>query len=223
MSKAFGKGGLSLVERSFPKAVRYIALIYVPAAIGFASASRLAIFVMAGGSYRESMFPFALIAVSSLAFGLANPILIALQSIGETASIFKVMVVALLFEAITGLCLTSIFRIIGAAVSRAVLFLAIMIYSVYEAKKFIRLSFDFKPILKAFFASGIMGLIVFWLQNLWSSTFMAPIHAFIGLTVYILTLKALREISEYDLAVAMKILPKKIHCILTPLLKILTI
>ena len=217
MSKAYGRGGLDSVERSFRRASRYVALVYVPAGMGLAALAQPIIWLMAGRGYQESILPLAIISMFSIALGLATPITVALQSLGKTAVVFKITVVALIFEVIACLVAVPLLGIVGAALARSVFFVSTLVYGVFAARTLMRISFDRESVWKSVVAGGFMAIAVAVLQALHASVSFLLVYVAAGAFVYLLALKALRGLSGADVSVIERTLPESLRWTVKPI------
>jgi len=209
ISGTYGKGGIKAVESAFIKSTRYVAMIYSPAALGLASISWPIVQLIAGEIYLDSVIPLAIISISSIAYGLSIPILIAFQAIGETFKILKITVLAIIANVLTCIFIIPRMSIIGASIGRAMLFLATLIYSFYEGNKLMNLRIDKKPIVKSIVSSLPMLLILVILEILWSSKFLIPIYVLVGILVYGLANKSIKGFNKEDLEIIKRIVPKR--------------
>jgi O-antigen/teichoic acid export membrane protein len=217
MSRAYGRGGLESVERSFRKASRYVALVYVPAGVGFAALAQPLIWLMAGRSYQESIIPLAIISIFSIALGLSTPVTVGLQSLGRTAVVFKITVIALFAEIIAGLIAVPLFGIVGASLARSVFFVSTLIYGVLAARTFMRVAFDREAVWKSGLAGIVMAIAVSALQILRASLLLLPLYVATGALAYLLTLKALRGLSGADILVIERTLPESLRWTMKPI------
>ncbi|MEM3061164.1 MAG: oligosaccharide flippase family protein, partial [Candidatus Bathyarchaeia archaeon] len=201
ISGIYGKGGIKAVEKAFTKSTKYMAMIYSPAALGLASISWPLIQLMAGEIYFDSVIPLAIISVSSIAYGLSIPILIAFQAIGETFKIFKITFLATVANLLMCVLMIPKMNIIGASISRATLFLATLLYGIHEGNKIMSLKFDGKSIAKSIIASLPMFAALSILEFLWSSKFLIPIYILIGIMIYGLANKSMKGFGRGDLEI----------------------
>jgi len=219
MSRAYGKGGLKSVEEAFTKASRYVALICVPTGMGFAALSQPIVHLMAGTGYYETVLPLAVISISSIALGFAIPIIVGLQSLGETASIFRISIVALIVEILVGLVTIPILGIAGASLTRSVFFFSTLVYGVFTARRFLKIIFDQEAIWKSVVAGIVMAISVFALQVLYYSVILLPLYVAVGGFVYILALKSLRGLNDKDIIIIEGTLPKMLKWTVKPIQK----
>jgi stage V sporulation protein B len=214
LSGAYGKGGIKAVESAFTKSTRYMAMIYSPAALGLASISWPIIQLMAGEIYLDSVVPLAIISISSIAYGLSIPVLIAFQAIGETFRIFKITLLATLANVLTCVLIIPRMNIIGASIGRAMLFLIMLSYSVYEGNKLMSLKFDRKAIIKSMVASLSMFIVLLILESFLPSKFLIPFYIIVGVLIYGLTNKSIKGFSKEDFEIIKKMVPKRFEKLL---------
>ncbi len=217
LSRAYGKGGQRAVEESLRRASRYVALIYIPVGLGFAALSQPIIWLMAGRSYQEAVFPLAMISISSIASGLVVPITLGLQALGKTATVLRITVVALIVEILVGLVTVPVIGILGASIARSVLFVSTLIYGVFAARTFMRISFDREAVWKSGLAGGVMAIAVAELQAFHTSVVLLPVYVAAGVFTYLLALKVLRGLSGADILVIEGTLPESLRWTMKPI------
>jgi len=222
MSRSYGSGGLEAVESALHKSSRYMALVYTPAAIGLASVATPAVWLMAGEVYQEAVLPLVIIAVGSLAFGFFTPLSMALATVGETVRVFRVTMVAVVADVLASMFLIPGFSIVGAALGRAFLFSASLIYGLFETRRVLRTRFDVEAAWKSIFASIAMALPVVTIQFWRVSILLIPVYLVVGAGAYVLTIRILRLFDSADISIAEKILPKSLSFVMKPVRKLFT-
>ena len=210
MSGAYGRGGIRAVEDVLKKASKYVALAYFPICIGLASLSEPAVWLMAGKVYHESIAPLAVLASSSLTYGMGMLIIIAMSSTGMTRRVLEIYVTSNLGGALSCALLIPILGIEGAAIGRGLLFAFMLGYGFYTAKKIMKVHFDSEAVWKSLLSSVLMGLLLVAFQTFHASTFMLPVYLLAGASTYALFLKVLNAINSYDLMILKEILPRKL-------------
>jgi O-antigen/teichoic acid export membrane protein len=221
MTKAYTKYGEAGVEDVVFKASKYVALFFLPTAIGLSSLSGLVVRLMAGRIYAEASLPLAVISAASVAYGLAIPLIVALQALGKPANLLKVTLLAFLIEGTACFIFTPLLGIIGAAFGRCFLFAGILFLGYLEVKRFVKVRLDWPTILRAFLAAGVMGLLVFYLAYFYPSIIMMPIYVITGIIVYGVTLRSLGALKKHDLQVLEGILPRSFRFLARALWKVL--
>ena len=211
MSRAYGKGGIDSVERAFKRASRYVALTYFPICMGLASLSAPTVWLMAGKVYWESIIPLAILALSSPVYGMGMVIIIAITSIGMTRRVFEINAISILGGVISLVLLIPVLGMTGAAIGRSLLFVLMLGYGVYSAKKSMKVLFDSQALWKASLSSALMALLLVALQAYHVSVLLLPFYVLVGISTYALSLKALNAVDSYDLMILKRVLPKKLE------------
>jgi len=210
-SKAYGQGGEPSVEKAFTKASRYVALIYVPCAIGLAVLSWPVIWLLAGKAYGAAVTPVMILAVSSLGYGLSTPLMVGLQASGRTMPVFKVNIAALAGEAAVCYAAIPFLNVVGASAGRGVLFLVTFFYGVYETQRLMKLRFDCEGLWKSVASAAVMGGVIVLLQLLHTSVFLLPLYLLTGLMVYALCLRTMKGINADDVSIVENLVPERLR------------
>lgn len=207
MSGAYGRSGRRSVENAVTESTKYTMLVYSPLAAGLAALAPPAIVLLAGEPYSEAAMPFALISIMTICLALATPMVEALNSLGKTRKVFVISAAAVLSDVVVSVPMVSAFGIAGAAVGRGVLFLVTFIVSLYMSKKEMRIQLNSGPG-KAVLASVLMmiTLQIFYRYN--ANIVLLPVYTVLGFVVYLLVIRASEALTQEDLAVLEKSLPR---------------
>ena len=210
-SKAFGHGGVRVVEKVFTKASRYTALVYVPSAIGLTVLSWPVVWLLAGKVYTDAVMPMMVLSVTSLGYGLSTPIMAGLQASGRTALVFRVTALALIGEVVACLVAIPFLGVVGASVGRGIFYAVTLLYGVYEANRFLTLRFDRDGLGKSFASGAVMAGVVASLELFSTSVFLLPLYIFAGFFIYLFCLKILRGVEAYDVNIIESLVPNRIR------------
>lgn len=190
------RGNLSEATRL---GTRYVALCVIPLALGLLALSKPAIVLLAGQSYVAGAGPLMLLAgvFALTSFGTAlMPLLVALA---ETRVISWITSSSLAISVIVAFVLMPQWGIVGAAVARAVSMILVAGFVMLILSRKVKLHVDIGAIWKSLVAGAIMASVIVLVQIPFYSKFLLPLYAVLGVSVYLVTLRALRGLRQDDI------------------------
>jgi O-antigen/teichoic acid export membrane protein len=209
MSETYGKIGVERVSEVFKVSSRYISLILIPACAGFAVLSPLVLQILAGSAYIGAALPLSIVSVGVCVYGFSVALLSSLTALGRTLRVATAILIASLIELAFCLLLVPWFGVIGAALSRAIMYGFMLGLLVFLGLKFMRISFDGGAVWRSIIASTVMVLLLFPLAHLTSYwLIMLPLYLVFGIIIYSIVLVLLRAIVFNDVKFFIKIIPK---------------
>ena len=208
LSEVYGNSDVSGVVNAIKPASRYISLFFIPATLGLAILSPLAIQILASQKYIEAWPPVTIMCLGIATYGFSTIINSALIAIGKTD---KVMMITLIASA-AGLALTAgltePFGILGAASAKAIMYGFLFILSVYVGSKVIPISLDNRAILGSLASSTVMAVITYIIAfHTGFRLILLPFYITIGLLTYGLTLSAMRILTLKDIQFLSQTMP----------------
>jgi O-antigen/teichoic acid export membrane protein len=209
MSEVYGRAGAEKLSEVFRLSSRYISLIFIPACFGFAVLSPLAIRILAGSAYVEAALPLAIVSIGMGPYGFSAALLSSLTALGKTLRVALAVLFASLIEFMLCLLLVPWSGVVGAALGRALTYIAMFGLLVFFGSKFMVISVDCEAVLKSGFASAIMSLIVYCLAFLTNyKLIMLPLYLIVGVIIYLLFLTLFKTLAPTDVQFFKKIIPK---------------
>ncbi len=215
MSEIYAKTGSNKISRSIRISSRYISIIFIPAAIGFAVLSPLALLILAGSKYLEATLPLSIISVGLAMHGFSTTLISALTVLKETSRVSLAIVLSLISEIGLTFILVPYLGIIGAAISRIIMFTLMLGLLFLFSYKLITISFDKTSILKASISSIFMGSVLLPLTYYTNyRLILTPLYIVTGLIVYATVLTLIGGLSRYDIKFIVRIFPggEKLLC-----------
>jgi len=209
MSEAEAKIGVESVSNSFRLVSRYVSLIFIPICFGIAVLSPLVVNVLAGLKYVEAAFPLSIVCFGLSIYGFSVGLISVLTALGKTLRVAVAVLLASSIGLSLSLLFVPVFGVLGAAISRAVMYISMFGLLFYLASRIIHPSFDKQAIWKSCVASVVMVFTVFYLAYLTGYVLtLLPLYLFVSLTVYGIMLMVLRFPTAQDARFLVKIIPQ---------------
>jgi O-antigen/teichoic acid export membrane protein len=208
----FGKKGVSLILQ---KGIRWLGLIYFPAAFGLAAISKTIMTALYGQAYAEGGVLLALIAFSSTFTAFSVLIGAALKSIGETKAFIKISLASLVVDALLVISLTPSFGLLGPSIGRICAAMLTLMLIHNELRRFIKIEVEAEGLWKSLLASVISAVTLFVFDNLHINSILVNLSIGIGVGVlsYIASLTLLRTLKNEDFHVLRQVMPMLIRII----------
>jgi len=207
-SEFYGRSDAMGVTDSIKPTSRYVSLLFIPATLGLAALSPVAINILAGQQYLESWLPTTVMCLGIATYGFSAIITSALIALGKTGSVMKITLIASAVGLALTIALTNTFGIVGAASAKALMYGLLLALSLYFGAKFLPLSFDNKAISGSIAASTVMAITVY--STAYYTGFnliLLPIYIVVGLLIYALILSTMRILTLQDVRFISQIMP----------------
>jgi O-antigen/teichoic acid export membrane protein len=222
-AKVFGSSGDYGLASRLWRTSRYLTIVYVPAAFGLATIGGTAINFMAGQRYLGALIPLVIISIASIGSALAVIPILALQTVGETRSVFLLTVSSVMAGLLIDAGLIPAFAGTGAALGRAAPMLISLALGVYLARMRMEIRFDMHALRTSFTASLLMVPVLVWVQAEFG---FAPINALfyipIGVTVFLVGMRLQHGFRAEDVGFLREILPPRLRPAVEQLSRVLT-
>jgi O-antigen/teichoic acid export membrane protein len=210
-AKRFGSSGKCGLESVLAKTSRYLVFVYVPAAFGLAALAGTAINLMAGARYLEATTPLAVISLVSIASALSILPIIGLQTVGNTGSVLAATILSVAAGTVVDVVLIPGFGVLGAALGRAALILAVLLASVYLARNRMTLRFDLRALRESVLASTIMGIILVAMQARFGfAAYNALLYIPTGLIIFLGGMRLQGGFQGRDMNIFLEVLPSRL-------------
>lgn len=208
LSEYFGMGSKEKVSEIVKASVLFLYWLYVPAAIGTAALSPLAIGILGGQQYLNGSIPLSIILITSAIFVSRTVLLRTMASVRKTSIFIYSSTIALFFNILLSILLIPKFGLIGASIGFSSIYGTTFITAVYFTKKEHIESFDILGILKVWISSICM---YFWLLLLISlfgtNLLLLPLYLISGGIIYISTAKLLRVFNSKNRTILESVFP----------------
>jgi O-antigen/teichoic acid export membrane protein len=193
---------------------RYVAIIVIPVAFGFASITAVALRIF-GPAYVSGLVPSVIVSLTSGLTAVGAVYAAVLLAVGELKWYTGANVVGLGSLAVVAYLATPVLGLSGPALGRASLMvLAALVYG-YAALRSGFFELDVKAFVCAAASSLIMGAVVFFGLSLFhtflTKLVMVPVFVAVGALVYLGCLRALSVLQKDDLEFIRDMAPERLH------------
>ena len=209
MSESYGRFGAGNLSSMFKLSTRYASLIFIPACFGLAVLSPLAVRVVAGLKYiGEASTPLSIISLGLILYIFSILLISTLTALGKTLKVALAVLLASLAELGFSLLLTPRFGVVGASLSRILMYACMLSLLTVLASKTVQILFDKDALKKSLTASTIMFFALFSFSSYTGyNLILLPIYIILGGTVYLIMLGLLKTLTIADLKLLAKLLP----------------
>jgi len=211
LSEKLGKRGKEAVDEASRLASRYIAIGYIPMAVGLAVVAYPTITVFVGPSYAPGSTALAIISLATAITCLAPLVNSVLLSLGSTRVIMEGSIISIAGALAAGYPLVHSNGIDGAALTRAALLIIGFSYTAYRLAKLHGLHIDGEAVRKSSIASTGMAVVVVTFELLLFNRYLLPIYVALGAAVYLLALKVLHVVQLADIDLIEDFLPSQLR------------
>ncbi len=217
LSALYSTGKTGEMREMIRSYTRYVSIVVLPIAIGFASVAEIALRIF-GPEYVSGLVPTMVVSVATGLTAIGAVYASALLATGQlrwyTAANLLGLGALFAVSALT----TGLLGIVGPALGRAALmFVAAVVYALAIWKAGF-LELDLRAYLSAAGSSGLMGIIifaaVFSIHSFLLRLAALPILIVVGVVVYALCLRLLRLLIASDLEFIQGIVPARFHPLL---------
>jgi len=193
---------------------RYVSIIVIPVAVGFASISEVALRIF-GPAYVAGFIPSVIVSLATGLTAVGAVYAAVLLAMGELKWFTGANVIGLGGLAVVAFVATPVFGLSGPALGRASLMvLAALVYA-YATMRSGFFEFDVKAFLGAAGSSFLMGAVVFFALSIFHTFLfklaMLPVVVVVGGVIYLGALRALRLLRKDDLDFIRDIMPERAH------------
>lgn len=208
LSEAHGHSSTTGVADAIDPTSRYVSLFFVPATLGLATLSPLAIHVLAGQRYIEAWLPVALMCLGIATHGFSIIITSALIAAGKTGKVMTITLIASAAGLALTIGLTEPFGILGAASAKALMYGFLLVLSLYFGSKVMSISLDSRAILGSLASSTIMAVITYVAAFYTGFTLiLLPLYIVMALFIYSIILSAMHILNLRDIKFISQTMP----------------
>jgi O-antigen/teichoic acid export membrane protein len=217
LSALHAKGRLHEMRDMIHSYTRYVSIVVLPVAFGFASITDVALRIF-GQAYLGGFAPSVIVSVATGLTAVGAVYAGMLLAIGELRWFTAANILGLLGMIVIAYLLTPILGLSGPALGRAVLMALVTFTYGFALFRKGFFEFDLKAFLSATAGSTIMSIVVFFILSLTHSfvakLVMLPFIVVLGMFIYLGSLRALRLPTKEDLEFVRDLLPAKLHVLL---------
>lgn len=201
MAEQYGRLGEDGLRNASRTATRYLALIYIPMAIGCAAIADPILTLFAGSAYAVGSVSLAVILVASALSCLSLVTNGILFSLGSTRIIMESRIIGIVTEVLFSILFIVpplSLGIVGAAIGRGALMVISFSYMVVRLRKIMSFEVDFGALKNAWIASAGMAAGVLLLQFFWMHNYLLPLYIIVGAAIYFAILRILHAVTHHD-------------------------
>ncbi len=195
------KEGIKKSKEFVSKLTRYYLIICIPATVGASVLAKSIIQILTAQNYYEGYKIFPLVAFSAFLLGLQQRFQAGFVFYKKTHFIMYAIVFSGLVNLILNFLLIPEYGYMAAAITTFISYVFLLLSMIILSRKLFIWQFPFNSLVKAICASGVMGIIVYYIGNsLTSSALLNLILGIIvGVVVYSLMLFLLREFKPSEI------------------------
>lgn|GEM_PF-2554995 len=217
-SESYGRNGKQELSWMVARALRYLGLMYFPAAFGLSSISRTAMTVLYQAKLAsEGNAPLTILSIFSILNAFATIMNSSLKSIGKTSSFIRISLSALAVDALIVTTLSPSLGLYGAIIARAASILVVFFYMLFELRKELPFTIDREGLLKGLVAGlSLVPPTLFVEYNLsFSSIFVKlGVEVTVAVVCYLLALLFIKAIRKEDIDIIRQISPRSMDKII---------
>lgn len=196
---------------------RYVSLIVIPIAIGFASITQVALRIF-GPEYVNGFVPSVIVSVATGITAVGAVYAAVLLAMGELRWFTAANAIGLGGLLVTSYLLTPVVGLAGPALGRAVLMGLVALVYAFALSRRGFFGIDVEAFFGAAGGSAIMGVVVFFALSL-SDSFMfklvmLPVMAAVGVVIYLVSLRAVHLLTEHDIEFIRDLTPRALQGLL---------
>lgn len=225
-SEAYGQMGGTKITSLLKKALRYLALMFFPAALGLAAISKSVMVLLFGWQYANGSLPLAILSIFSIITAFNIIMSSTLKSIGETKFFIYTSLFSIIADSFLVITLAPSYNVFGAIAGRIASAIITFIYTSNKLRSRIRVDVDFGGLWKSLLASLLVVAVLVLFENFYVTSLVSPlivaVEIGLGLLSYILGLALLRALNVEDFQLLRQIMPKSLSKILNLFEKLLT-
>ena len=210
-SETFGRIGETALTPLLKKAIRYLAFMFFPAALGLASISKTVMLLLFGLAYAEGSLPLMILSISSIFTAFSTVMGSTLKSIGETSVFVKISIISIVVDSFLVITLVPLYGILGAIIGKVASALTSFVYVSLELKSKIRLEIDKDGFWKGVSASILIAIMLRLFESYLYSFNSALTFIFeivLGILCYFFVLTLLKALKKEDFQILRRIMPK---------------
>ena len=208
LSEVHGRSLPGDLKDSLEMATRLVGMLFLPMIAGLVALAPVAIFVLAGASYPESVLPFSVICLGMSFLGFSTLILSTLVALGETRKVMLAYLGSIIVQFALGSVLTPVLGLLGASLSRASMYAVGLLLFLKLGGDSAKLKIEKRFLGKVILSSVAMGLIVYLTAFFTQFRLLfLPLYVVIGIGMYGIGLAVMKIVKAKDIAFFFSIIP----------------
>lgn len=188
-------------QKYISKLTRYYLLISFPAALGLSILAKPVVSVLTSAAYLGGYQIIPLVIFGALLLGLQWWAQLGLLLHNKPNMIGVAVLIAGIINIILNILLVPVYGYIAAAVSTFISYLILLLLMIKIGHKALPWHFPFKPFLKIIVASAIMGIVIYYLQDILTiiSLKNLGIEIIVGILIYLVSLTLLKGFNKDEI------------------------
>lgn len=187
-------------EYNLQKLSRYFFMFGLPALIGFNSLSKPIISILTTPQYYGGQLIFPFVSIGAFFMGLYSLSYTGLIIHEKTRSIAKIITISAILNILLNLVLIPYYGFIGAGISTMIAYFVAFVIADTTSSKYLKWRPVTKSVIRIFFASAMMGIIVYGISTLVVISLLNLIvEILIGGIVYFLVLYLLKGVEKEEI------------------------
>jgi O-antigen/teichoic acid export membrane protein len=200
----------------FNKALRFLAILSIPAIFGILALGRYFIRFLFGEAYLLSAIPLYFLSIIIFTIVCKELLISLFSGYGKPEIFAKLMTTGLIMNIILNIILisflvqiSSVWAISGAAIATTTSWLFYLFVSMFILRKRLNMKLDFSPVFKSIIAGLVMfAVLVYSLKYIDMNFMWGIIEIIVGAGIYFFVLYLIKGISKEDFNVLLKALRK---------------
>ena len=212
------RGNITIGVRT---ASRYVALLYLPLAVGLMATANPAISLFAGSAYSRGDVTLAVLCLFGAIGGLSAAFgtLLLVYEMTPTSLLINLASVGTSIAAST--VLLPFLGVTGMAIVKGVAMIISLALTIFALRRRMPIRLDKEALWKSWTAATFMFLVVGVIEWVYLSQYLLPFYIFAGGVAYVTALKMLKAVNENDIQLIRNLTGKRLSPIVNVLEKIL--
>lgn len=218
----YGKDGHESIARGIRAAVRYIALLFTPLALGLAATANPVITLFAGAAYASGDIILTILSLFGTLGGISFAFTGLLLVYNMTSAVLLIQATSIGVSLLLFTVLLPSMGLMGMAIMRGMAIIVSFVLLILVIRRRVALKLDSEALLKSWVAATVMALSVYLMEQAFLNKYLLPLYVLTGVVVYISALKALKAVNKGDISLLRGLLGRWASPMVSLLEKILT-
>lgn len=220
-SEQYGENKLDNIIVGVRTATRYIALLYLPLALGMMVTANPAISLFAGSAYSGGDLTLAVLCLFGAIGGLSAAVgtLLLVYEMTPTSLLINLVSVGVSMAAST--VLLPFLEVTGMAIVKGVAMIVSLALMIFALRRRVPIELDKEALWKSWTAATFMFLVVGVIEWIYLNQYLLPFYMFAGGVAYVTALKMLKAVNKSDIQLIRNLMGKRLSPIVNVLEKIL--
>lgn len=209
MSRAYNHNNIDQVKKYISYSYKYNFIFAIPAAIGLSILSKSVIGLISGEEFVSGSVLVPIISIGLVVNIFWMILNLTLHLLKKTKIIFLLVFLSTLINVLLNVVFVPLWGILGAAFATLLTFLLLSLVSIILIYVYVKIDLMYGFLFKVILASLIMGIFVYFINNLIGNIFGLVISIIFGVFIYGLLLLIMRCISKSEIDFFIDILRRR--------------